>query len=555
MIEHIHIRNFKRFEDQEFELTDRAVLVGPNNSGKTTLLQAINVWCHALSLWTVAKGGRPPGIQSGIAVSRLKFSALPIRDLQMLWTDNSTALTGDEGKAGSPRVISITAKGRSGASGKGWTLTMEFRYANAEVMYVKPSSDTPVEAVEETVSYVPSLSGIDVDEKVHTSDRQDWLIGQGKPGDLLRNLLLETHARPTQWERLNRDIEEIFGCRIMRPDVVGRPFVLSEYEQAAVTRRSRKRTRLDLSSSGSGFMQTLSLLAFLHGRPASIVLLDEPDAHLHVWLQEAVHDRVMRLVEESGSQVVVATHSEVLINATQPGNIVSFHRKPRLLKDRAERDRAREALKRFSTTDAVMAESGRVLYVEGPTDVRFLLAWADALGHPIRDWLSDHRNRFVIQLGGRNAKLARDHFFALMLVNPDMRGFILVDRDSRGQKPVSSAERLEVGMWGRYEIENYLLLPDVIRRFLERHAPRRADAAMDMLRRKVTPAFWADPATDEFAFQAATSKQVFPGVLSSAGLRAEALFSLAREMRPEEIHPDIKEMLDRMAEHFGIADT
>lgn len=552
MIEHIHLRNFKRFEDQEFELTDRTVLVGPNNSGKTTLLQAINVWCHALSLWGMAKAGGLSGTRSGAVVPRLRFLALPIRDLQMLWTDNSTALSGGEGRAGSPRVISIAVKGRSGMSGKGWALTMELRYANAEMMYVRPSSDVPNEAIEETVTYVPSLSGIDVDEKVHTREYQDWLVGQGKSGDLLRNLLLETHARPTQWEMLNRDLDEIFGCRILRPDAVGRPFVLSEYEQAAVTRRSRKRTRLDLSSAGGGFMQALSLLAFLHARPSNIVLLDEPDAHLHVWLQEAVHDRVMRLAEENSSQVVIATHSEVLINATQPGNIVSFHGKPRLLKDRAERDRAREALKRFSTTDAVMAESGRVLYVEGPTDVRFLLAWADVLRHPIRGWLSDRQNRFVIQLGGRNAKLARDHFFALELVNPDMRGFILVDRDSRGKKPVGSSERLGVGMWGRYEIENYLLLPEVIRRFLEKHAPQRADAAMETFRRKVTPAFWADPATDQFGFHAAASKQVFPDVLSSAGLRAEALFSLAGEMGPGEIHPDIREMLDRMAEHLGI---
>ena len=44
MLTHIHIRNFKKLRDENFELGKSVVLIGPNNSGKTTALQALALW-------------------------------------------------------------------------------------------------------------------------------------------------------------------------------------------------------------------------------------------------------------------------------------------------------------------------------------------------------------------------------------------------------------------------------------------------------------------------------------------------------------------------------
>src|SRR6266702_2923469 len=51
MIRELKIRNFKLFAEQSFFLEGHVVLAGPNNMGKTTVLQAIAAWNLALNRW------------------------------------------------------------------------------------------------------------------------------------------------------------------------------------------------------------------------------------------------------------------------------------------------------------------------------------------------------------------------------------------------------------------------------------------------------------------------------------------------------------------------
>ena len=44
MLLKLKIENFKRFDNVEIELGDAVVFIGPNNSGKTTALQALTLW-------------------------------------------------------------------------------------------------------------------------------------------------------------------------------------------------------------------------------------------------------------------------------------------------------------------------------------------------------------------------------------------------------------------------------------------------------------------------------------------------------------------------------
>ncbi len=86
MITRVKVEFFKRFQTTSFELGDDIVLAGPNNSGKTTLLQAVAVWNLALQRWQAEHAESSKAKQrTGIPVSRNDFTAVPLREMNLLW--------------------------------------------------------------------------------------------------------------------------------------------------------------------------------------------------------------------------------------------------------------------------------------------------------------------------------------------------------------------------------------------------------------------------------------------------------------------------------------
>ena len=65
----------------------------------------------------------------------------------------------------------------------------------------------------------------------------------------------------------------------------------------------------------------LRLFGLLYARSASVILLDEPAAHLNVALQLPVYDILRSIADERQAQLVVATHSETLLEH-DPDNVL-----------------------------------------------------------------------------------------------------------------------------------------------------------------------------------------------------------------------------------------
>jgi hypothetical protein len=556
MITKITTRYFKRFESQEFPLDSLALLAGPNNSGKSTLLQAVMVWNLAMQKWWEKKGpgsGSKAKDRSGAPITRQEFTALPLPSMDQLWTDTHTSLRKDEGKQGSPRPMVITLHGADD-EGKDWQFGFEFRYSGPEQIHVKPvPGDLPhLETAKERVSvvYVPPFSGIGVNETRHDRPYQDMLIGQGKAGDILRNLLLEVAESKDEarWQRLESVVEQVFGYRILRPVYDGVPYITCQYLKGVPSGRGYGGLPpLDVSTTGSGFHQVLLILAFMLARRSSLILLDEPDAHLHVLLQKQLYDILRRLCHETKGQLVIATHSEVLIDNTSPSQIVSFYREPHRLASEADRDQVREALKRVSSLDLLLAENASgVLYVEGTTDFDLLKAWASVLNHPVRDWFGNLP--FWQNNQGRNPKEARAHFFALKAIRSGLKAVLLLDGDNRSLPDRElGGDGLTVLRWERYEAESYLLHPASLARFVsEEKGALFAQPAMQYLREQMPPAFYKDPLESiNFLKSEPASKTLLPELFrrSELSLPKSDYFLLARQMRPEEVPAEVREKL------------
>lgn len=93
MLTRMRIRNFKLFEDVEIELGERVVFVGPNNSGKTSALQALALWNAGVRRWVEKRGsGNIPRERAGVTLNPLFRSFCPRLTLPNLMarTDDHT---------------------------------------------------------------------------------------------------------------------------------------------------------------------------------------------------------------------------------------------------------------------------------------------------------------------------------------------------------------------------------------------------------------------------------------------------------------------------------
>ena len=330
MIRRVSIKNFKRFRDEKFELADTVVLAGPNNAGKSTLLQAIATWKLGIDRLAAQRASGRGATRSGVAIPRAEITTVPLREMNLLWEDRR--VTGPRGMSGTRRLIEIVLEGE--AKGEPWTCGLEFQYANPELAYARPWNakdldreairDFPPETARElAVVHVPPLSGIERDEPRRDRGLQELFVGQGRPGEILRNLLLEVAESSDQekWGALSRHIRDLFGIELSKPSYApAQPYIVCEYRESGHGRP------LDLSNAGSGTLQVLLLFAFLYARPATVILLDEPDAHQHVILQRQAYDLLRKVADDLGGQVIVATHSEVVLDATDPSRVLGFRR-------------------------------------------------------------------------------------------------------------------------------------------------------------------------------------------------------------------------------------
>jgi ABC-type lipoprotein export system ATPase subunit len=468
MLTKLTIRNFKRFEDVGVDLGKSVVFVGPNNSGKTTALQALALWELGLRRWTEKRQGKSTALQrQGVAINRRDLVALPVPTANLLWRD--LHVRNVERQTGKPKTqnvrVAILVEGIT--DDQAWTCGLEFDYANEESFYCRPlrlddgsqpeRMPIPALATQAKVALLPPMSGLTDREFIKQPGEIGVLIGQGQTAQVLRNLCyrvcwpIEGATKPSDdWMALTNQLTRLFGVKLLFPKFVAeRSEIVMSYEE-------KSGTRLDLSSSGRGLQQTLLILAHLYANPRTVLLLDEPDAHLEVLRQRQTYQLINDIAEEKGSQVIAASHSEVVLTeAANRGIVVAFVGKPHLLNDRGSQ--VMKALTDLGWDQYYQAEqTGWVLYVEDSTDLAILKAFARILGHPAQEWLE---MPFVHYVTTNLPQKSRDHFNGLREAKTDLVGIALFARLERALAP---NERLNEIMWAKREIENYFCTQEVL---------------------------------------------------------------------------------------------
>ena len=422
--------------------------------------------------------------------------------------------------------------------------------------------------------YVPPSSNIAAQERPLDTANLRALVGEGRPGSVVRNMIWLTFKaeRDAQAAKrfsqpftlLRKHIEDWFGVKVSDPEYVeGRSrFVVSTYS-------TRGDLELDWVNAGSGLLQCLIVLTFLYGFQPDVLLLDEPDAHLHVNLQRTLLDFLRR---QMNTQMLIATHAEEFIQRVRPEQI-SFLT-PSGVKLVPDTDTARLALSEINNLDILNLIARKVfVYVEGETDEELLRGWAEALGKSpeLRSLSNDMPRVAFVALRGGSAdemlQFADRHFRGCKLLGEGAERVLVLDRNDG--KWIRRAEQdPNLLVWRKRHVESYLLVPEAWERAARNAAENQFPIAREAAAGAVRAFFkeqsrglevnWLNPA--EQVFRDVDAKQMLFEARANRGDGYDALTArlydqqvvvtrrdVAVAMLPAEIHDDIKQVFEKIS--------
>ena len=569
MLTKLTIRNFKRFEDVEIELDNPVVFIGPNNSGKTSAMQALALWDTGLKRWNEKRSGKAVSgkRRRGVAVNRRDILAIPVPGAALLWRGRHTRNVEQTPSGQRTDNVRIEVIVEGMAKGAKWTCGLEFDYANPESFYCRPlrtgggkqpkQMPVPQAAAAARIAFLPPMSGLAAMETRLDQGAVNVRVGEGRTAEVLRNLCFRVlDENPERWREMARRIEALFGAAIDKPHYIEeRGEIAMDYRESGV--------RLDLSASGRGLQQTLLILAYMYANPGAVILLDEPDAHLEILRQRQIYRLLSDTAAESGSQVIAASHSEVLLNeAAEKDLVVAFIGKPHRIEGGGSQ--ARKALAEIGFDQYAQAEqTGWALYVEGSTDLAVLQAFAKRLGH---DRAARALERPFVRYVGNQPRAAERHFYGLREALPELEGITLFDRLESAAPAEGALRRLE---WKRREIENYFCTRATLEAYAaaseaeDRPMPLftqdEADKRLRAMREAIAeieqamaklgkgPPWGAETkVSDEFLaplFAAYFQKLGLPNLMGKKNF-----YELADHIPKAEIDPEVTEKLDAIAE-------
>ncbi len=580
MLTKLTIRNFKRFGEVEIELGSPVVFIGPNNSGKTSAMQALALWDVGLRRWNEKRSGRTaPEKRPGVTVNRRDLVAIPIPDTNLLWRGLHVRDVRRVGGRQQTSNICIDIVVEGVTNDRSWTCGLEFDYANDESFYCRPlrlsegrtpdRMPVPRDAGTVPIAFLPPMSGLAATETRLDEGAVNVRVGEGRTAEVLRNLCLQVHDEDEAvWKGLVGQIESLFGSEIRPPRYIAERGEIAMTYREQVPDRERP-VELDLSSAGRGLQQTLLLLAYMYANPGAVLLLDEPDAHLEILRQRQIYRLLTEVAGESGSQIIAASHSEVLLNeAAGQDLVVAFVGEPHRIDGRGSQ--VLKALREIGFDQYYQAEqTGWALYLEGSTDLSILQAFARRLG---QDAATKALERPFVHYVGNRPRAVQDHFFGLREARPGLLGVALFDRLEAGPPNLSP---VECQIWKRREIENYLCSRSTLEAYARASAPENATGALftaaeaDRRLKTMGEAIgevesalktlgkgspW-DPdikASDEFLvplFEAYFEKLGLPNLMAKKNF-----YELAEHVPAGEIDPEIREKLDAITGVAALAE-
>ncbi|EGW20638.1 AAA family ATPase [Methylobacter tundripaludum] len=297
-IKSLQLTKFKRVDIVDIDLGATNVLVGGNNSGKSSVLQGIHFSvCAAVASRLIE---RNTFAQSALLYCPAHEFVTLRHGSEYLNQSNFSHLT-LKAEIGGNEVESKIKIYRGRNEGNiGCTRT-----GNA-ILGAAVTTSSSLFSI-----YVPGLAGIPRQEEYRTESVIRRGIAGGDANLYLRNVLflISKKKRLTQLVELMQSVFPRFWLSVSfneREDV---------YISVTVSLTGPYGSKWPLELSGTGVLQALQIFSYVTLFEPSLLLLDEPDAHLHPDNQGLLASTVLTISLQTKTQVILSTHSRHLVEA------------------------------------------------------------------------------------------------------------------------------------------------------------------------------------------------------------------------------------------------
>ncbi|TCZ64023.1 AAA family ATPase [Roseicella aquatilis] len=299
MIDRFTLSKFKQIEHASLSLGPINVLVGGNNSGKSCVLQGIHFGIALAQARENAKVEQFPP-------ERLLYCPtddfLDLHHVRRLTEGTSIDFRYESGEAADKNFASIKLqRGRNG------------------VVRVQSDGGDLLRSVKDPRGffsiYVPGLAGITIREEYRSEAVLSNGIARGDANLYLRNVLLRIERSEVRKKKFSEYLDRVFpGVRVQTQFQEA----VDLWIKSTVAREGGESRALDMV--GTGLLQAIQLLAYVSNYEPKVLLLDEPDAHLHPSNQRLLADTLLLISEKTETKIILATHSRHLLDALSENN-------------------------------------------------------------------------------------------------------------------------------------------------------------------------------------------------------------------------------------------
>ncbi len=464
MIEKLRIENYRCYDEHEIDFKNLSIIVGKNNAGKSTLIEALRLVSLALSRFRSNIYQSPPNwldlplITKGITPS-LKSFGFNVENLFHNYGNAPSIIT-------ATFLNSLIVKIYIGDNAELFCTLLDKQGKYVTTRGTANQIDIP------QVNILPQITLIEKEEKKLGQEYVRQNLATDLSSRHFRNqlaLLYESYPKFTQLAE-----QSWSGLRIRSFD--GRDGLYGGDTKLSLLIQDGSFVS-EIGWMGSGLQMWLQIMWFLSRvGEDGLIILDEPDVYMHPDLQR----KLIRLLKNRYKQVIVSTHSIEIISEVEPSNILIIDKQKSKSLYANKVPVVQGILNSIGSIHNLQLTklwaSKKLLIVEGD-DIDILKRLQNTL-FPITDEPFDAIPNFDIGgWGGWNH--ARGSSMLLKeTVDYDVKIYCIFDSDYHTDVEIktrfeeASKIRVNIHIWNKKEIENYLIVPTVILRILKNECKR-----------------------------------------------------------------------------------